>query len=80
MKGFAVETTKTKGGVALRSVQNADITLTGIRVPEANRLQGIKRFRDTAQVPASTRGGVAWQALGVTVRAYELAREHATPA
>lgn len=59
-------------------MQNADITLTGVRVPEANRLQGINRFRNTAQVLASTRGGVVWQALGVEGGAYELAREHAT--
>ncbi|WP_010525695.1 acyl-CoA dehydrogenase family protein [Nesterenkonia sp. F] len=85
VKGFVVETpaagfeaTKIEGKIALRTVQNADITLSEVRVPEADRLQGINSFRDTAKVLASTRGGVAWQALGVAVRAYELAREYAT--
>ncbi|WP_031469196.1 acyl-CoA dehydrogenase family protein [Sciscionella sediminilitoris] len=85
VKGFVVEhgtpgftTSKIEGKIALRTVQNADITLDGVRVPEANRLQRINSFRDTAKVLARTRGGVAWQALGIAVRAYELAREYAT--
>ncbi|MGW8378992.1 acyl-CoA dehydrogenase family protein [Streptomyces sp. ODS28] len=84
VKGFVVEkgtpgftATKIEGKIALRTVQNADITLDGVRVPEANRLQNINTFRDTARVLERTRGGVAWQALGVSVRAYELAREYA---
>ncbi|MDA3647162.1 acyl-CoA dehydrogenase family protein [Saccharopolyspora indica] len=84
VKGFVVEkgtpgfaASKIEGKIALRTVQNADIVLTDVRVPEANRLQNINSFRDTAKVLAKTRGGVAWQALGVAVRAYELAREYA---
>jgi glutaryl-CoA dehydrogenase len=45
VKGFVVEkgtpgftATKIENKIALRTVQNADITLTGCRVPEANRL------------------------------------------
>ncbi|MER7011865.1 acyl-CoA dehydrogenase family protein [Saccharopolyspora sp. NPDC000359] len=84
VKGFVVEkgtpgfsATKIEGKIALRTVQNADIVLADVRIPEANRLQNINSFRDTAKVLAKTRGGVAWQALGVAVRAYELAREYA---
>ncbi|MER5392242.1 acyl-CoA dehydrogenase family protein [Saccharopolyspora sp. NPDC002686] len=84
VKGFVVEkgtpgfsASKIEGKIALRTVQNADIVLENVRVPEANRLQNINSFRDTAKVLAKTRGGVAWQALGVAVRAYELAREYA---
>ena len=84
VKGFVVEkgtpgftATKIEGKIALRTVQNADIVLDDVRVPEANRLQRINTFRDTAKVLAKTRGGVAWQALGVAIRAYELAREYA---
>ncbi|MBB6170517.1 glutaryl-CoA dehydrogenase [Nocardiopsis mwathae] len=84
VKGFVVDkgtpgftATKIEGKIALRIVQNADITLDEVRVPEANRLQNVNGFRDTARVLARTRGGVAWQALGVAVRAYELAREYA---
>ncbi|MFF0311568.1 acyl-CoA dehydrogenase family protein [Streptosporangium sp. NPDC004379] len=84
VKGFVVEkgtpgltTSKIEGKIALRAVQNADITLTGVEVPEANRLQRVDDFRDVAEVLRSTRGNVAWQALGVSVRAYELARAYA---
>ncbi|MBZ4319471.1 acyl-CoA dehydrogenase family protein [Streptomyces huiliensis] len=84
IKGFVVPkgtpgftATKIEGKIALRTVQNADIVLDGVRVPEADRLQRVDGFRDTAAILARTRGGVAWQALAVAVRAYELARAYA---
>ncbi|KUJ36936.1 acyl-CoA dehydrogenase [Streptomyces sp. NRRL F-5122] len=73
--GFKPE--KIEGKIALRIVQNAEITLTNVRVPEANRLQNIKGFRDVAEVLRQTRSGVAWQALGVMIGAYELALDYA---
>ncbi|MEU6132662.1 acyl-CoA dehydrogenase family protein [Saccharopolyspora sp. NPDC047091] len=84
VKGFVVgkdtpgvTATKIEGKIALRTVQNADIVFADARVPESDRLQNINSFRDTAKVLARTRGGVAWQALGLAMRAYELAREYA---
>ncbi|MFF0010912.1 acyl-CoA dehydrogenase family protein [Streptomyces sp. NPDC005374] len=84
VKGFVVEKgtpgfvpTKIEGKVAFRIVENAEITLTGVRVPEANRLQNINSFRDVAEILRATRGGVAWQALGVMTGAYELALDYA---
>lgn len=84
VKGFVVEkgtpgfsASKIEGKIALRAVQNADLVLDGVRVPEGNRLQNIDSFRDTAKVLSKTRGNVAWQALAVAVRAYELARQYA---
>ncbi|WP_435220397.1 acyl-CoA dehydrogenase family protein [Streptomyces sp. Tue6028] len=73
--GFAP--VKIEGKVALRIVQNAEITLTDVRVSEADRLHHIKGFRDVAEVLRVTRGGVAWQALGVMIGAYELALDYA---
>ncbi|MGW1888456.1 acyl-CoA dehydrogenase family protein [Streptomyces sp. NPDC001970] len=73
--GFKPE--KIEGKIALRIVQNAEITLTDVRVPEANRLQNMKGFRDVAEVLRQTRSGVAWQALGVMIGAYELALDYA---
>src|SRR6266545_8294480 len=46
--GFTTETLQDK--IALRIVQNALVTLDGVRVPEANRLQRASSFRDTAEV------------------------------
>ncbi|MEU0072937.1 acyl-CoA dehydrogenase family protein [Streptomyces sp. NPDC006332] len=84
VKGFVVEKgtpgfepVKIEGKIAFRIVENAEITLTGVRVPEANRLQNINSFRDVAEILRATRGGVAWQALGVMVGAYELALDYA---
>ncbi len=84
VKGFVVEhgtpgftATKMAGKLALRTVQNADITLTGCRVPEANRLQRADSFRDTGKVLRHTRGGVAWNAVGCMMGAYEAAVDYA---
>ncbi|MFF7334035.1 acyl-CoA dehydrogenase family protein [Streptomyces sp. NPDC090306] len=63
--------------ISLRIVENADLTLTGVRVPEADRLQRVESFRDTAEILRATRAGVAWQALGVMIGAYELALQYA---
>lgn len=62
---------------ALRSVQNADITLVDVAVPESDRLQRADSFRDVAKVLRATRAEVAWQAVGVAVGAYEAAVRYA---
>jgi glutaryl-CoA dehydrogenase len=84
VKGFVVEKgtpgfepVKIEGKIAFRIVENAEITLTDVRVPESNRLQRINSFRDVAEILRATRGGVAWQGLGVMIGAYELALAYA---
>ncbi|GAB3804636.1 acyl-CoA dehydrogenase family protein [Humibacter antri] len=84
VKGFIVPTetpgyhaTKIEGKQALRAVQNADITLENVRVPESLRLQNANSFRDTARVLRATRAEVAWAAVGVAVGAYEAAVKYA---
>jgi glutaryl-CoA dehydrogenase len=64
--------------IALRVVQNAEITLDNVRVLEANRLQNATTFRDTARVLRLTRAGVAWMATGCARGAYEHALAYAT--
>jgi glutaryl-CoA dehydrogenase len=80
VKGFIVPTntpgyvaTKIERKQSLRVVQNADITLTDVRIPEANRLQNAHSFADTATVLRLTRAEVAWAAVGIAVGAYEAA-------
>jgi glutaryl-CoA dehydrogenase len=63
--------------IALRAVQNAVITLEGVRVPEENRLQEANSFKDTAKVLKTTRAGVAWSAVGCSRGAYEHALRYA---
>ncbi|HEU4781718.1 MAG TPA: acyl-CoA dehydrogenase family protein [Ktedonobacterales bacterium] len=84
VKGFLVEkgtpgfiAEKMEDKMALRVVQNALITLKDCRVPEANRLQNARSFRDTAAVLRMTRAGVAWQAVGCAMGAYEHALAYA---
>ncbi|MAZ27811.1 MAG: acyl-CoA dehydrogenase [Cytophagaceae bacterium] len=67
--GFKAE--KMENKMALRTVQNALITLTDCRVPEGDRLQNANSFKDTAKVLQMTRAGVAWQAVGCARGAYE---------
>jgi glutaryl-CoA dehydrogenase len=66
-----------KDKIALRVVQNALITLDGVRVPEENRLQNANSFRDTANVLRMTRASVAWSAVGCSRGAYEHALAYA---
>jgi glutaryl-CoA dehydrogenase len=84
VKGFVVEAgtegftpAKMKDKIALRVVQNAEITLDNVRVLEENRLQQATTFRDTAKVLRLTRAGVAWQATGCARGAYEHALAYA---
>ena len=72
VKGFVVEkgtpgfeTSKMHDKIALRVVQNAYITLDGVRVPEANRLQRADSFRGhRGGAPADPgRGGLAGHRL-----------------
>jgi glutaryl-CoA dehydrogenase len=67
--GFHVK--KMEDKMALRIVQNAEITMTDCRVHESKRLQNANSFKDTASVLRMTRAGVAWQAVGCARGAYE---------
>jgi glutaryl-CoA dehydrogenase len=84
VKGFVVEKgtpgfspVKIENKVSLRIVQNAEITLTDVRVPEANRLQNINSFKDVAKILRFTRSAVSWMALGVMIGSYEHALDYA---
>jgi glutaryl-CoA dehydrogenase len=84
VKGFLVPNdtpgfvaTKIENKTALRIVQNADITLTDVVVPHANKLVNANSFRDTAKVLRQTRAEVAWEAVGVAIGAYEAALGYA---
>lgn len=48
--------------IALRIVQNAEMTLTDVAVPNTDRLVGATSLADTAAVLRMTRAGVAWTA------------------
>jgi glutaryl-CoA dehydrogenase len=82
--GFIVPTTtagfsatKIEGKYSLRIVQNADIILDSVRVPESLRLQEANSFKDTGKVLRLTRLDVAFSAIGNAVGAYEKALAYA---
>ena len=71
------ETEIMTGKVAKRAVWQTDIQLKGVRVPAANRLERSRTFRDTSTVLTATRSGVAWEAIGHAIAAYEIASKYA---
>lgn len=78
VKGFVVEKdtegmsfTKQEDKIALRVVQNAEVHLHDVHVPEANRLHEAHTFKSTADVLRVTRMDVAWQAAGCARGAFE---------
>ncbi len=73
--GFAAS--KIEGKQSLRSVQNADIVLRDVLVPDELRLPLVESFRDVATVLRLTRAEVAWQAVGNSIGAYEAAVAYA---
>ena len=84
VKGFLVDTslpgytaTKIENKISLRTVQNADITLDNVVVPDICKLAGANSFRDINKVLKVTRLGVAWQAVGQQMAAFDVARRYA---
>ena len=75
MPGFQAEVMT--GKVAKRAVWQTDIALSGVRVPAENRLAHSRTFKDTSRVLTATRFGVAWEAVGHAMAAYEIALEYA---
>ena len=71
IKAFIVESdrpgftaTKIANKVGLRIMQNADIRLEAVRVPEANRLPGARNFAAANELLKHSRAWVGWQAAG----------------
>lgn len=84
VKGFMVDTssegfsaTKIENKIALRIVENADIVLENVVVPDDHHLKGANSFRDTNKVLKVTRLAVGWQAVGQQLAAFDVARRYA---
>jgi alkylation response protein AidB-like acyl-CoA dehydrogenase len=85
VKGFIIENKTTPGfsvekiehKIALKVVQNGQITLKDVRVSEANRLQGGNSFRDTARVLRMTRYRGGWSSTGIQMGAFEATLKYA---
>jgi len=83
-QGFIVEkdrpgftTAPIENKIAVRIVQNADISLRDVRVPVTNWLPGSGSFRDTNVLLRNSRVWVSWQAVGQQFAAFDVARAYA---
>lgn len=84
IKGFIVETdrpgysaTKIRNKIGLRIMQNAHIELRSVRIPEANLLPGATDFSKANELLRDSRAWVGWQAAGVQLAAFDIARAYA---
>jgi glutaryl-CoA dehydrogenase len=69
--GVTLETMR--GKVALRPMQNARITLEGVRVSDDARLGGVEGWADVARLLRAMRADVAWIATGLQAGALDAA-------
>lgn len=83
VKAFLVETdrpgysaTKICNKIGLRIMQNADITLRDVRIPAANLLPGATDFTKANDLLRDSRAWVGWQAAGIQLAAFDVARAY----
>ena len=84
IKGFIVETdrpgysaTKISNKIGLRIMQNADIVLDEVRIPMENLLPGATEFSRANDLLRDSRAWVGWQAAGIQLAAFDIARSYA---
>lgn len=83
VKGFIVETdrpgysaTKISNKIGLRIMQNADITLSEVRIPTANLLPGATDFSKANSLLRDSRAWVGWQGAGIQLAAFDVGRSY----
>ncbi|MGG5172275.1 acyl-CoA dehydrogenase family protein [Pseudarthrobacter sp. J1738] len=83
VKGFIVESdrpgykaTKIEHKIGLRIMQNADITLDEVRIPAGNLLPGATDFSQANSLLRDSRAWVGWQAAGIQLGAFDIARAY----
>jgi acyl-CoA oxidase len=69
--------TKINGKLSLRMVHNSDITFDNVKIPKSNKLEKANDFQSgTNKVLLSSRLGVAWSTIAVSVGAYDRVIEY----
>ena len=83
IKAFIVETdrpgyaaTKISNKIGLRIMQNADISLQDVRIPASNLLPGATDFAKANDLLRDSRAWVGWQAAGIQLAAFDVARAY----
>jgi glutaryl-CoA dehydrogenase len=83
IKGFIVETdrpgytaSKISNKIGLRLMQNADIVLDEVRIPADNLLPGATDFAAANSLLRDSRAWVGWQAAGIQLASFDIARSY----
>ncbi|KAI7742104.1 hypothetical protein M8C21_023416 [Ambrosia artemisiifolia] len=71
-----LQATKIENKIGLRMVQNGDILLQKVFVPDEDRLPGVNSFQDTSKVLAVSRVMVAWQPIGIVMGVYDMCHRY----
>lgn len=71
------EPTVIEGKVGKRAINQADIVIEDLRIPDENRLENCASFKDVNKVLKATRGGASWEAVGHGMAAFEIAANYA---
>ncbi|OIW19103.1 hypothetical protein TanjilG_08903 [Lupinus angustifolius] len=68
--------TKIENKIGLRIVQNGDIVMRKVFVPDEDRIAGVNSFQDTSKVLAVSRVMVAWQPIGISMGIYDMCHRY----
>ncbi|KAF7845343.1 acyl-coenzyme A oxidase 4, peroxisomal-like [Senna tora] len=71
-----LKVTKIENKIGLRIVQNGDILLRKVFVPDEDRIPGVNSFQDTNKVLAVSRVMVAWQPIGISMGIYDMCHRY----
>ncbi|KAF8725984.1 hypothetical protein HU200_020562 [Digitaria exilis] len=71
-----LKSTKMENKIGLRMVQNGDIILNKVFVPEEDRLPGINSFQDINKVLAISRVMVVWQPIGISMGVFDMCHRY----
>ncbi|KAG9157891.1 hypothetical protein Leryth_000074 [Lithospermum erythrorhizon] len=71
-----LQATKIENKIGLRMVQNGDIIMKGVFVPDEDRLPGVNSFQDTSKVLAVSRVMVSWQPIGIAMGVYDMCHRY----
>ncbi|XP_051130622.1 acyl-coenzyme A oxidase 4, peroxisomal [Andrographis paniculata] len=71
-----LQVTKIDNKIGLRMVQNGDIVMKNVFIPDEDRLTGVNSFQDTSKVLAVSRVMVAWQPIGIVMGVYDMCHRY----
>ncbi|KAJ3693818.1 hypothetical protein LUZ60_009298 [Juncus effusus] len=71
-----LKVTKIENKIGLRMVQNGDIVMKDVFVPDEDRLVGVNSFQDTNKVLAVSRVMVAWQPIGIAMGVFDICHRY----